>query len=327
MEKQNEQKQGFDFKRFIEDSKAALINPKEFFLKMPVTGGFGEPVVKALIYGAIVGVFALIWSMTGLRFASGPAWLGGGMGVMALIGSLIGALIGLFLGGVIMLIFSAILKGNTDYEANVRVVASLMVINVVSALFSFFDGINLYLGTIVGIAVSLWGLFMSYHALVETLKAKEKGSKILMLVLAALVVIFSFSGIAAKKMLRDFSAKYNIEEMPEKEHKEAAFNMIEKLSGGEIKADDMKKLSEEAKKIKEEYDETMVNIFTLEMADGATYSHPDEGTLKSTIEKLDDENEFMILTRNDDFMQCAYSDKGYTLEYMENDVQFEAKEL
>ena len=50
---------------------------------------------------------------------------------------LAGALIGLFIGGVIMLVISAICGGNTDYEASVRIV---LIVLVILALLGFFGG-------------------------------------------------------------------------------------------------------------------------------------------------------------------------------------------
>ncbi len=109
------EKQKFDFKQFIEDSKIVLFNSKEYFSRMPVTGGFGEPVIKALIYGIVIGILNYLWILMGVGFSGGPSWLGGGGGIMALLGTIIFSVIGLFIGGIIMLIISAILGGSTDY--------------------------------------------------------------------------------------------------------------------------------------------------------------------------------------------------------------------
>ncbi len=246
MESSENKNQGFDFGLFIEDSKKALLSPKEYFTDMPTSGGFVEPVIKAVIYGTIVGVFAFIWSLSGMSF-SGGSWLSGGIGIMAFVGAVIFAIIGLFIGGVIMLVISAILGGNTDYEANVRVVASLMVINVVQGILGFFDGINLYLSAIVSIAVSCYGLWMMYHALVQRLDAKEQGAKILALILAVLLVITTFSGIAAKKMIQSVSDRYNLENLNNMDQGEIIddiTDLIEDASGEEIDADDLKEVME-----------------------------------------------------------------------------------
>ena len=70
---------GFDFQKFIEDSKSVLTAPKEYFSSMPKTGGFVEPLIKATIYGLVAGVLYFIWGLlhlfrgecAGLRVADG----------------------------------------------------------------------------------------------------------------------------------------------------------------------------------------------------------------------------------------------------------------
>jgi hypothetical protein len=211
MENLNEEKkQGFDFKKLFEDSKEVILNPKDYFTKMPITGGFVEPIIKVLIYGTIIGIFSFIWSLTGFGISSVPSWLGGGIGFMALISSIIFSVIGLFIGGAIMLVISAIFGGNTDYEANVRVVAAIMVVQIISSAVGFLDGINLYLSAIVSIAISLWGLYITYNALTLTLKTQEKGTKIFLIVIAAIMAITSFTGIAAKRSIRNYRHHYYI---------------------------------------------------------------------------------------------------------------------
>ncbi len=201
---------GFDFKKLIDDSKAVLMAPKEYFSSMPTEGGFVEPLIKAVIYGTIAGVFGLIWGVLHLTAASGAfgGLIGGGVGVMALVGSIIGAIIGLFIGGVILLIVSAICGGNTNYEANVRVTAALMVLSPISALLSFTSGINLWLGGLVSLAVSLYGLYLLYHALVNALKGKEGTAKVITIVLAALVGLMLISTLTCYKAASTIGDKY-----------------------------------------------------------------------------------------------------------------------
>ena len=201
---------GFDFKKFIDDSKAVLTTPKEYFSSMPTSGGFVEPLIKATIYGTIAGVISLIWSMLKLTAAAGAfgGMIGGGVGVMALIGSIIGAIIGLFVGGVILLIVSAICGGNTNYEANVRVTAALMVLSPVNALLSFTSGINLWLGGLISLAVSLYGLYLLYHAIVGALKGKEGTAKVITIVLAAIVGLVLISALTCAKAVSTIGDKY-----------------------------------------------------------------------------------------------------------------------
>lgn len=175
---------GFDFKKLINDSKAVLMTPKEYFASMPKTGGFVEPLIKAVIYGLVAGIITFIWSLLHLTAASGMFGkaLGGGVGVAAIIYSVIGAAIGLFIGGVILLIISAICGGSKDYEANVRVTASLMVLSPINALLGFTGGISIYLGAIISLAVSLYGIWLLYNALISALGAGEKAAKVVSII-------------------------------------------------------------------------------------------------------------------------------------------------
>ena len=198
----------FDFNLFIKESKDVLLNPKSYFSTMKTSGGMAEPLIKAVIYGAVSGVISFIWSLLKIGAVTGGIF-GGAVGIMAFIWSIIAAIIGLFIGGVILLVISAICKGNTDYEANVRVSASLMVIMPISALLGFTDAINLYFGLVVGLAVNIFALWLLYNGMVEALKANPGTTKILTYILIALFVIFMFVGLGAKRtannIMRDFN--------------------------------------------------------------------------------------------------------------------------
>jgi len=196
--------ESINFNKILKDSRETLLNPKGYFESMTLTGGFTEPLIKAAIYGTIAGLFALLWSVLGFG-AVGASFLGGAIGIMALIYTIIGAVIGLFIGGVIMLVISAICGGNTDYEANVRVTASLMVIYPINALLAFFSGISLTLGGVVSLVVSMYGLYLLYMAAIHALKGKESNAKIVLIVLVILALLGFFGGRRASKSLRDYS--------------------------------------------------------------------------------------------------------------------------
>jgi hypothetical protein len=187
----------FNFNAFIKDSIDVLVKPKSYFSTMKTTGGIAEPLIKALIYGVVAGLIALIWGL--LKIGGSIGLFGGAVGVMMFIWYVIGAVIGLFLGAVVVLIISAICKGNTDFEACTRVTASLMVIMPISALLGFIAGLNLTVGAIVSLAVNLFALYLLYNALVEALKTKPAAAKILTIVLAALLALFFLLGLGAKK--------------------------------------------------------------------------------------------------------------------------------
>jgi hypothetical protein len=184
-----DENKGFDFPKFIDDSKSALLNPKEHFAKLETQGGLAEPLIKALIYGAIAGIFTMLWSFLHIGSAAG-GMLGGAVGVSAFFFSIIGAVIGAFIGGVIVLVLSSICSGNADYEANLRVAVALMVIFPVSSFLNVLGGLNHWLNTIVNLGVNLYSLYMLYWALTLTLKGKEQTAKTIGFVLGGIVLFF-----------------------------------------------------------------------------------------------------------------------------------------
>ncbi|OHD65008.1 MAG: hypothetical protein A2176_04460 [Spirochaetes bacterium RBG_13_51_14] len=191
---------GFNFKKLIDDSKSVLAGPKEYFTSMPKKGGFVEPIIKAVIYGAVAGVLGMIWSIIGLSAVGrGMFGIGGGMGIMVLVGALIASIIGLFIGAVIILILSAICGGSTDFEANTRVSASLMVMYPISSLFGFAGGIHFSVGAVISLLVSLYGVYLLYNALVYALGGKEGTAKIVSIVIAAIPVLMLVSALVCAR--------------------------------------------------------------------------------------------------------------------------------
>jgi hypothetical protein len=69
----------------------------------------------------------------------------------------------------------------------------------ITALLGFISGFSPIAGSIIGLAVNLYGLYLLYHGLVEALKANPATTKIVMYVFIALLVIFLLVGIGARK--------------------------------------------------------------------------------------------------------------------------------
>jgi hypothetical protein len=198
----------FDLNLFIKESKDVLLNPKSYFSTMKTSGGMTEPLVKAVIYGAVAGAITFLWSLLKLG-AMGGSGFGGAIGIMAFIWSVIAAIIGLFIGGAILLVISSICKGSTDFEANVRVTAALMVIMPINALLGFAGHLNLYFGVIISLIVSLYSLWMLYNGLVQALKANPETAKIVSYILAALLVLILLVGIGTKRKAAQFMKDFN----------------------------------------------------------------------------------------------------------------------
>ncbi|MDX9929955.1 MAG: Yip1 family protein [Bacteroidales bacterium] len=189
--------EGFDFKKLISDSIDTLTKPKEYFESMKTTGGLVEPIIKAVIYGAVAGLLYFIWGL--LHLGVGGALIGGAVGFMAFIWVLIGSIIGLFIGAVVILVLSAIAKGNIDFEACTRVTASIMVLMPVSALLSFLSALSFKLFSVISLLINLYGLWLLFNGLVYSLKANKKTSQIILLVLVGIIVLFMLAGLGTKR--------------------------------------------------------------------------------------------------------------------------------
>ncbi|MCK4991038.1 MAG: YIP1 family protein [Bacteroidales bacterium] len=204
--------ENIDISTLLNESWETLLNPKDYFLSMPLKGGFAEPVLKAAMYGTVAGLFSLLWTLLGLSVLGGTMW-SGALGIMTLISSIIGAIIAAFLGGAIMLLISAMCGGNTDYETNVRTAASLMVIYPINAFMAFLYGINTDIGSIVGLAISFYSLYLLYHAVILSLKGNESSAKIVAIVLVLLTLLGFFGGRKASQSVQDFSKIYEEEQV------------------------------------------------------------------------------------------------------------------
>lgn len=238
---------GFNFSKFIADSKKTLLSPKEYFTGMEKSGGMVDPIIKAVLYGLAAGIISFILGLLRLGgMGAGMGMFGSAVGIGALIFTPIMAVIGLFIGGVIMLILSAISGGSTDFEANVRVAAALCVLMPVNALLSIFGRISIYLALVIMMLVSLYGLWMTFLALAHTLSAKESVAKIVMIVLAVLAIILSISSFAAMRTV-SYMGNRVIEKM-EGSTKEA----VEARKQAEALLEQIKKQMEEAQKGKTE---------------------------------------------------------------------------
>lgn len=203
----------FDVNEFVKESREVLTNPN-YFSTLKTTGGMTEPLIKAVIYGAIAGLITFVYSLLNISPLGGGLF-GGAIGVMAFIWTVVGAIVGLFIGGILLLVLSAICKGNTDFEANVRVTSAVMVVMPISAALGFLSGINFYLGVVVNLAVNVFVLWLVYKGLVQTLKAKPDTARILLYVLIAVFVLFMLVGMGARRKASQFMENFNSSEFKE----------------------------------------------------------------------------------------------------------------
>lgn len=67
--------------------------------------------------------------------------------------------------------------------------------------------------------------------------------------------------------------------------------------------------------------------FSIEMANGDKFDEVSGKVLEKQLNELNSDNFFLILNKADDFLQAAYSDGGYSIQYNENGKQYQADEV
>ncbi len=65
--------------------------------------------------------------------------------------------------------------------------------------------------------------------------------------------------------------------------------------------------------------------YTIEMANGDTFDNITIEMLVSNFNKMNEDNSYIIIDHGNDFIQAAFSEKGYDLEYSEGGTLYEAK--
>ena len=185
----------FSFATVIEDAKKIITDPAGFYKSMSKTGGYGEPLIFAIVMAVITGLIIALYGM--LSFSSFNAITGGAVGFAAIIVMPIMAVLGCFIGGAIMYVIWKLAGSGENYEVAVRCVAYTFVIMPAIALVSFIP----YLA---GAAKTLWSMFLLYTASIEVHKLKQEITKIVFGVLAAIFVLW---GVSAEHTARNISAK------------------------------------------------------------------------------------------------------------------------
>ena len=61
----------------------------------------------------------------------------------------------------------------------------------------------------------------------------------------------------------------------------------------------------------------------METADGKKFQNVDTAKMTEILKSLDKQNDFAILSSGDDYLQCAYSIKGFSLEYQNGSGHYE----
>jgi hypothetical protein len=190
----------------FEAFKAVLTRPADFYASVRDVGGFGGPLVFAIVMGLASGLISACYALFGLGGVAGAtgAAIGAFAGFSAIILSPIFAVIGCFVGGAIVHVISLIAGGKGTYEQSVRVAGYAAAVMPISALVTFVP--------ILRVLPGLYGLYLVAMGLLAIHAADRRKTFVSVGVLAAILVLFSLmamlAGRAAREMGTEMEAKY-----------------------------------------------------------------------------------------------------------------------
>ncbi len=184
---------------------AVLTRPAAFYASVKDVGGFGAPLVFALVMGLVSGVFGAVLTVLGLTVAGAPGGaFGMAVGFGAIIGAPIFAVVGSFVGGAIVHVISMIAGGKGTYEQSVRIAGYA------SAVMPF--GAVLGVVPLLGTLATLYGLFLAAQGLFAIHAAERRRTTLVTGILGVLVVLMAiggfFAGRAAQRMAADTDARF-----------------------------------------------------------------------------------------------------------------------
>lgn len=172
--------------------KGVITAPVDFYRAMPKAGGFGDPLIFALVMGVISGVIQAVLGLFHFGAAAST------MGALAfIIIAPIWIVIGSFIGAAIMFVVWKLMGSNESYETAYRCGAFAAAISPITSVL----GLIPYVGGILGM---VWMLYLIVTASVEVHKLPSQKAWTVFGIITAVFALLSLSGqCAARKVQRD----------------------------------------------------------------------------------------------------------------------------
>lgn len=181
----------------IDTTKHVIMNPAEFYRGMPKVGGFGDPLVFAVVLGVVAGLVQAV-----LGFFSPVLSLA--MALSAIIITPIAVLIGGFIGAAIVFVIWKLMGSNESYETAYRCGAYAMAIQPIVAV----AGLIPVVGSLVGLA---WMTYLLVMASVEVHKLPAKKAWLVFGIIAGIFALMSLGAQAGARKAQQSMAGFQKE--------------------------------------------------------------------------------------------------------------------
>ena len=167
----------FNLEKLIEDAKSIITNPVGFYRKLPITGGFIEPLIFVIAMALLAAVIMIIFSVIS----------GHGLGLGTLLAIPVMMAIASFISAGILYLIWMVMGSDHSYETAYRCVAYSMAIMPISALLSILPLLGL-------VIPALWGAFLMITASTEVHGLDKKTATLVFGILALVSVIANVTG-------------------------------------------------------------------------------------------------------------------------------------
>lgn len=164
----------------LEIATTVIRDPASFFRQMPKFGGYTDPLIFAVVMGAVAGIVNAVLSPLGPYHFSLSMAIG-----TIIVTPIVTGILSFVFGGILFLIWQ-LMGSKHPYEVSYRCVAYALAITPITSILNFIP----YLGILVSLA---WTAFIYVHASVEVHGIKPKTAWMVFGVLFALLAICSVS--------------------------------------------------------------------------------------------------------------------------------------
>ena len=153
---------------YIAKVKEIVTKPEDFFNKMPVSGGFNEPLMFILPAAVVYGIGGMLFSFS----------------LKSLIWGVIGVYLGVLIASAIIHIVAILFKGTGSFEATFRVGAYSSVVYLVSWI------------PVLGGILALYGIVLWFFGVRKVHSLSTEKTIIVLIIPIAVIIVIGFSLVA-----------------------------------------------------------------------------------------------------------------------------------
>jgi hypothetical protein len=173
----------------VEIFQAVVRAPASFFRQMPISGGYADPLIFAVVMGVAAGIVRIVLSLLGFSFAGFFMLALGSIIVVPIITVLI-----TFVAAAILFAIWQLMGSRQSYEVSFRCAAYALAISPITAALNFIP----YLGIVVSLA------WMAYILVCASVEVHGTDTKSAWIVFGAICAVLALGSVTMQYSARSF---------------------------------------------------------------------------------------------------------------------------